>query len=274
VVVDATPLARKPVADFAFLQALRAASGPEVLRLRIARRGTTGISIADLIAETGLLRQQVEILTPALTSAAAIRRFGDLVIDTASFAAAQSRAVATVKAFHAANPLVSGISRQELLTRLELGTELFAGVLDSLGGKLEIAGETVRLAGGGVVMKDDEAESKRQIEDAFSTAGLKVPALKEVLAGLKVDRVRAQKIVTLLLRDRALIKVSEDLVFHQSALAALRRLMAERKATSPKIDVAGFKDLTGVSRKYAIPLLEYLDRERVTRRVGDERVIL
>ena len=50
--------------------------------------------------------------------------------------------------------------------------------------------------------------------------------------------------------------------------------MAAYKTKSPKIDVAKFKDMTGVSRKYAIPLLEYLDRERVTRRVGDERVIL
>ena len=63
-------------------------------------------------------------------------------------------------------------------------------------------------------MKDEEAESKKTIEAAFASAGLKVPALKDVLAGLKVDRSRAQKIVTLLLRDKVLVKVSEDLVFH------------------------------------------------------------
>jgi selenocysteine-specific elongation factor len=95
-----------------------------------------------------------------------------------------------------------------------------------------------------------------------------------VLAGLKVDKIRAQKIVTLLLRDKVLIKVSEELVFHQSALLALRQKIAALKTATPKIDVARFKDMTGVSRKYAIPLLEYLDREHVTRRVGDERVIL
>jgi selenocysteine-specific elongation factor len=94
------------------------------------------------------------------------------------------------------------------------------------------------------------------------------------MAGLKVDRTRAQKIVTLLLRDKTLIKVSEELVFHRSALDELRRQIAAYRAKSSKIDVAQFKELTGVSRKYAIPLLEYLDRERVTRRIGDERVIL
>jgi selenocysteine-specific elongation factor len=123
-------------------------------------------------------------------------------------------------------------------------------------------------------MKDEESESRRVIEQAFASAGLKVPALKDVLAGLKIDRNRAQKIMTLLLRDKTLIKISDDLVFHRIALDDLREKIIGLKQTSPKIDVSRFKDLTGVSRKYAIPLLEYLDRERVTRRIGDERMIL
>ncbi|HEY3616349.1 MAG TPA: SelB C-terminal domain-containing protein, partial [Candidatus Sulfotelmatobacter sp.] len=131
----------------------------------------------------------------------------------------------------------------------------------------------VRLPGRGVVMKDEEADSKKKIEEAFAVAGLKVPALHDVIAGLTVDKSRAQKIVTLLLRDKVLFKVSDELVFHRSALEELRRLVAAQKLKSPKMDVAKFKELTGVSRKYAIPLLEYLDRERVTRRVGDAREI-
>jgi len=71
-----------------------------------------------------------------------------------------------------------------------------------------------------------------------------------------------------------LVKISDELVFHRSALEELCRLVAAQKLKSPKMDVAKFKELTGVSRKYAIPLLEYLDRERVTRRVGDVREIL
>jgi len=80
--------------------------------------------------------------------------------------------------------------------------------------------------------------------------------------------------MTLLLRDKTLVKVSDELVFHRTALDELRKSIVSMKQQSPKIDVARFKDLTGVSRKYAIPLLEYLDRERVTKRVGDERLIL
>ena len=89
-----------------------------------------------------------------------------------------------------------------------------------------------------------------------------------------MDKLRAQKIVTLLLRDRVLVKLSDDLVFHRDALDALRRQIVAQKAKTPKLNVGSFKDLFGITRKYAIPLLEYLDRERVTRRVGDERLIL
>src|SRR5207248_352019 len=138
----------------------------------------------------------------------------------------------------------------------------------------EISGDLVHLPGRGVVMKDDEAESRLMIEGAFASAGLKVPALKDVLDGLKIDKARAQKIVTLLMREKVLIKISDDLVFHQTSLVELRRKLAAEKSRSPKLDVGRFKDLTSVSRKYAIPLLEYLDRERVTKRVGDGRLIL
>ena len=133
----------------------------------------------------------------------------------------------------------------------------------------------MRIPGHGVV--DEGRRSRESVENnrrGFANAGLKVPALHEVIAGLKVDKVRAQKIVTLLLRDRTLLKISDELVFHRGALDDLRRRVAAQKAKSPKIDVAMFKELTGVSRKYAIPLLEYLDRERVTKRVGDAREIL
>ncbi len=158
----------------------------------------------------------------------------------------------------------------------DLRPEIFTGLLDLLAKekKLEVAGEQVRLPGRGVVMKDEEAEAKKKIEDAFSGAGLEVPYLKDVLAKLPIDKARAQKIVTLLLRDRVLIKVSDDLVFHRSTLDELRKRLLAFKTKSASIDVAGFKDLTGVTRKYAIPLLEYFDRERVTRRVGDKREIL
>jgi selenocysteine-specific elongation factor len=184
--------------------------------------------------------------------------------------------MSSVEAFQKKNPLVGGIARESLREQVKASAEVFNAALGLLSRakKIEATGDQVRLPGHGVLMKDEEAESKKKIEEAFAVAGLKVPALHEVIAGLKVDKTRAQKIVTLLLKDKVLVKTSDELVFHRSALEQLRRLIAAQKTKSPKMDVATFKELTGVSRKYAIPLLEYLDRERVTKRVGDTREIL
>jgi len=96
--------------------------------------------------------------------------------------------------------------------------------------------------------------------------------MPDVLAKSGVEPGRARTILQLLIRDKRLVRVTDDLVFHASALEALRGLLAGRKGAS--FGVAEFKEWTGISRKYAIPLLELLDRERITRRNGDSRMVL
>jgi selenocysteine-specific elongation factor len=275
VVLDPAPIPGMPERE-AFLEVLSAADPVPVLMARIARRGPGGILMSQLAAETGWTRDAIEARLAGVVSKAQVLRVGDLYVDAPAMVRLQQLILNSIEEFHRKNPLVGGIAREALREQVKASSEVFAASLDLLSQdeKIEAAGDLVRLRGHGVVMKDEEAESKKQIEAAFAGAGLKVPGLREVIAGLKVDKVRAQKIVTLLLRDKLLVKVSEDLVFHRSALEELRRLVAAQKARSPKMDVATFKELTGVSRKYAIPLLEYLDRERVTRRVGDAREIL
>jgi len=93
-----------------------------------------------------------------------------------------------------------------------------------------------------------------------------------VLAKSGVEAARARSLLQILLREKRLIRVSDDLVFHHTAMEKLRTMLTAHKAA--RFNVGTFKDWTGISRKYAIPLLEYLDRERVTRRDGDERVVL
>jgi selenocysteine-specific elongation factor len=275
IVLDAAPIPRAAARD-TFLQTVAGGDPTLILRARIARRQHEGISLSRLIAETCWNRNVIEAkLSPAVRDQQVLR-IGDRFAETRAIEDLKLHLQHTLEQFHKKNPLVGGIGREQLREQLKASAEVFAAVAAALVGekKLEIAGDLVRLAGRGVAMKDEEAESKKIIEDAFAAAGLKVPALREVMAGLKVDKARAQKIVTLLLRDKTLIKISEELVFHRGALEELRRQMAAYRANSSKIDVAQFKEMTGVSRKYAIPLLEYLDRERVTKRVGDAREIL
>ncbi len=229
-----------------------------------------------MVAETGWTRSAIEGYLAQPMKTGNVVRSGDLFLHSPALEALKLYIVSAVADFHKKNPLVSGVNKEELREQVHATPEVSELVFAMLvrDKKLEVAGDLVRLPGLGVVMKDEEAESKAKIENAFAAAGLKVPALEEVIASLKVDKARAHKIVTLLLRDKILIKVSDELVFHRTTLDQLRRQMAAYKLKSANIDVAQFKELTGVTRKYAIPLLEYLDRERVTRRVGDERQIL
>jgi selenocysteine-specific elongation factor len=275
VVLDATPIPRMPDRDN-FLQILFSGTPEAILRARIARRGHGGVSISQLVAETGWTREFIETHLASAAQHRLVLRAGEWFVDETAMSRLQQSIVSTLAGFHKKNSLVGGMAKEELREQLKASVDAFAVALNRLAQekRIETTADLVRLPGHGVVMKDDEAESKKIIEEAFANAGLKVPALHEVIAGLKVDRVRAQKIVTLLLRDRILLKISDELVFHRDALDELRRRIAAQKAKSPKIDVAMFKELTGVSRKYAIPLLEYLDRERVTKRVGDAREIL
>jgi selenocysteine-specific elongation factor len=275
VVLDAAPTSRKFLPD-RNLEILAGADAAAKLLVRIGRRSFHGITVADLEKESGWRRGVIQAAIAGAVQARQVIRVGEVLLSSDAWEGMKKQVMAALNDFHRSNPLVGGINKEELRAQGGASQIVFQAILQQLAQekKLALSGDLVNLAGRGVVMKDEEAESKKKIEEAFAAAALKVPALNEVLAGLKIDKGRAQKIVTLLLRDKVLIKLSDELVFHRSALEDLRKRLAAQKAKSATIDVATFKELTGVSRKYAIPLLEYLDRERVTRRVGDKRQIL
>jgi len=216
-----------------------------------------------------------------------------LLADAQHFKDLTGRILKTLDSFHTQNPLLRGLAKEDLRGRLGLrngipaapggsraaqlpSAPLFNATLEALASqkKIEVDAEVIRLSGRDVRLNREESAAKESISRAFERAGLAVPAASEVLAGLPIDRPRAEKIFQVLVREKTLVKVSEGLVFHRSALERLRRLLAEHKTKSNRIAVPEFKEMTGITRKYAIPLLEYLDRERVTRRQGDERIIL
>ena len=277
VVLDGLPFKKAPKQQLEpFLKVLASGDAAGILKARIERRTDQGLTLAQAVAETGWRRAIVEQNLQRLLQGGDIVRSGDVLLAAEAVNRLKAVAVGTLGNFHDANPLVAGMNQEALREALRIEHAVFGLIVDVLvkGKKLSIAGELAHLPGRGVVMKDEEAESKKIIEQAFANAGLKVPALRDVLAGLKIEKARAHKLVTLMLRDKVLIKISEELVFHKSVLDELRKMLAVEKTKSPKIDVGRFKDMTGVTRKYAIPLLEYLDRERVTRREGDVRIIL
>ena len=238
----------------------------------LVREARYGLGLPELVARTGLPER--EIAAAASPAVLVIQQPHTWFIDRAWFESAREKLLRAVHEFHQNNPLQPGIARQDLRARLLPDSPPF--LIDALlaaGGKeIVVEGEAVRLAGHKLVLKQDEEQARTVIERAFEQAGLAVPALPEVLAKSGVESARARSLLQILLREERLVRVSDDLVFHHTAIANLRRMLAGHKAV--RFNVGTFKDWTGISRKYAIPLLEYLDRERVTRREGDERVVL
>jgi selenocysteine-specific elongation factor len=279
------PLPRRPRAREAsrseFLRALERNDKPEILA-QLAQRSLFGLPQSEISARTGWTDEEIQSTVHSIVTAKRVRLIPAepaILFTITSFEELLKKITNRVERFHKENPLQPGVAREELRMNLarRLHAEIFRAALEELAvqKKIELRGELVKRAGSQISLLPDEVKAKEQIEAAFASAGLTVPSAKEVLATLSVEAKRSEKLLQLLLREKALHRVSPELIFHRQALAELRvKLAAYKKAKGERISVPAFKDLTGITRKYAIPLLEYLDRERVTRRQGDERVIL
>ena len=286
VVLDVKPARHKRADRGAVLSALQTLGrgNREEILLALAQSSKTGaLRAQEIVARTGWKDSEIRDAARQLAAAGKLRVISEpqqpLVLGSSRAIAECSEALrAEVESFHRVNPLSPGIPRQGL--RGLCGNpraELFEASLGDLlkAGALSITGDLVQRAGRTMALAPEEERAKELIEREFEAAGLAVPSFATVLAKLPVEAQRAQKILQILLRENALVRVTAELIFHRSAVARLRELLAGyRKAKGAKLPVLAFKELTGVTRKYAIPLLEYLDRQQVTRRVGDERVIL
>ena len=278
------PLPRRPRARESrreYLQAVECNNKPEIL-MQLVLRSLFGLPQSEIPARTGWTDPEIQETILIIAGAKRVRLIAaepPLLFATAAFEELLKKIADRVDRFHKENPLQPGVAREDLRVNLarRLRPEIFRAALEELTAqkKIELHGELVKRAGSQISLLPDEAKAKEQIEAAFASAGLAVPSAKEVLATLSVEARRSEKLLQLLLREKALHRVTPELIFHREALAELRvKLAAYKKAKGERISVPAFKDLTGITRKYAIPLLEYLDRERVTRRQGDERVIL
>lgn len=266
------------------LEILASGDPPEVLEALLAET-PRGLSIEQVTRRTGWARAEVRKSAENLVQAGKARFFtagaaeAAMIAPANAYSALLERMQAEVDSFHQANPLAQGIPKEELRIRLArlAGPAMFRAALSesAAAGRLSLSGDKVKLAGREISLAPEEARAKELIEQAFAEAGLTAPSLKEVLEKLPVEAARAQKILEILMREHVLVRVATDLVFHKTALERVRSMLLEyKKKQGERMSVPAFKELTGITRKYAIPLLEYLDRERVTRRQGDERIIL
>ena len=254
------------------------------LALFVAAAGESGLTRADLAARTGWRDAVLDAATAEAAARGAVVNAGDVFVGRDVCARLMRAAVAEVAAHHEREPLQRGLARETLRERVfaHAPPEVFRAVLAEAeaAGTLVAERDVVRAAAHSLALSPADAALSARLEAIYAAARLEAPTFDEALAqagDAQTARAHGRKLLQLLLDAGALVRVTNELCCHRAALDQLvadLRAFAARHEPDRLIDVAAFKELAGVSRKYAIPLLEYLDRERITRRAGDRRKIL
>jgi len=262
------------------LRRIRQGSENDRTATLIGRAGLKGIETTELIARTGYSAGRLKRILESLLAgreALLIDREEGRVLLRSVFENLQERILEGLRSFHARFPLKEGTPREELRTMLGsgIGPKLYHAALSGLEkvGKVVIDRESVRLAGHRVNLAGGLDEMRSEILKSYLDAGLAVPSFKDAMDPFRARRAEALSLVQSMLKEGALVKVTEDLYFHRDVLSKLREdyrayLLREGKATP-----AGMKELTGLSRKYIIPLMEYFDATKLTIRTGDQRIL-
>ena len=259
---------------------LHRGTGEEKTQIILERAGLDGIAALSVAIRTGLPPgEQEKIIEKMLSEKTTllIDRDERRLISSAVYRTFQERVLTEISAYHERYPLKEGISKEELRTTLGgfIDPKLFSKAIKDLADKKKIAAakDMVRIETHSVNLKDDEVQLREEITGIYRNAALTPPSTKEIIERFPVKRKAVIDILNVMLSTNTLVKINEDLYFHREALDRLREeyravLMKEGKA-SP----ATFKELTGLSRKFIIPLMEYFDKTRLTIRVGNDRML-
>ncbi|HEY3175916.1 MAG TPA: selenocysteine-specific translation elongation factor [Candidatus Polarisedimenticolia bacterium] len=241
-----------------------------------------GISLRDLALRAGRAVGETGALIGSLPPQAGALSAGEgpsaVLIDARMGEKIEEGIVSTLREYHRANPLRPGMPLEELRERAlaGAGAEISRMILDRLAaaGTVRVRKDSIGLAGHEVTLSPVDQELMTGLDELFLREGLNPPTLEELAPSLGLETARAEKMVHLLLASGRLVKIKDGRFFHTEAIEALKRRLWLFRQERRIIDIGSFKELTGTSRKNAIPLLEHLDAVRVTRRVGSDREIL
>jgi selenocysteine-specific elongation factor len=268
---------RKAPALLAHLTLLEKGAPAQVLEEHLKQAGAAGARAADLRARTPFGPERLRALLDELQKAGAIVAVDrEWYLHRDANDRLRSQTLALLEAFHAENPLRAGISREELRSRAGHAQErVFAQLLASLEaeGLVKSEKDQVRLAAHTIRLAAEQERVVRGLEADFLKAGAAPPSPEEALARLGVQGAEKHELFQLLVSDRRLLRVKEGLYFHSDALRSIQDKVVAHLREKKDIGPAEVKELLGVSRKYAIPLMEYLDAQRVTVRQGERRVL-
>jgi selenocysteine-specific elongation factor len=283
VVVDAYPRKHSvsSVSAAAGVEALGRANAVSAAAGFVRESGAAGLSETELGRRLAVGASELEEIRASLLEdgkAALVSRSPRVLIDPGAIAQMGKRIEATLLSFQKKNPLLGGMPKSELREKAGSGApvDVFELILAKLAEtkKLRLAKDLVSTFDHRIHLSDDESRARDLLVSRYQSAGVRPQSLSEVATEAKVDVKLLERIQRVLLKEGTLVQISEGMVFHKDSLSRLKESVRSCKSTRDRIDVAFFKEMAGVTRKHAIPLLEWLDRERVTQRAGNERVIL
>jgi selenocysteine-specific elongation factor len=281
-ILDAFPLRRKRLTAEAReeLTILERGSPEEKLAWRLFNAGPAGLSLAEMLMRSNLPPSKLKAVVGSLTSSGRILLYDperQRYIHSGVAADLKRFAVEFLQEFHRQNPLQAGAGKEELKSKLppQADLRLFNYLLSALISEKKIAAEkeTLRLAAHKISLKEEEKELHQKMAALYRRGGLQPPTVKEVAAELRVSENELKPVLQLLTKEGALVKVKEDLYFPRPALENLEQKTAAFLQEHKELTPVQFKEISQVSRKFAIPLLEYFDGKKLTMRVGDKRIL-
>ncbi|MEW5733921.1 MAG: selenocysteine-specific translation elongation factor [Thermodesulfobacteriota bacterium] len=260
------------------LARLASASPEELAALAVLASEYAGASFAELLIMTNLPEKRLEkILADHLSKKTLITvdKETRTYLHARTLAGLMDRAEAEIKAFHEANPIKAGMPKEELKSRIApfLAAKAFFLLLESLQkeNRVLVDQDSVRLAGHSVSLGREQADLTGRVEKDYAASGLTPPTVKELCEKFSAEPKAVKEVLGHLVEKKSLVKVKEDLYFDAAAMAALKERLVAYLREHGEITTPEFKDMTGASRKFVIPLLEWFDSGRVTLRVGDAR---
>ena len=237
--------------------------------------GSRGLTVADLVERTGRLAEELDAQLAASDGLVTVRSTPKRLFARGAWQALGDRALAVLAEFHAREPLRDGMSREELRARVKTEATSARQLIDELAasGKVRLLGDRVASAEHRVELDAAQTELSKTLEAAFRAGGLAPPSTKDVLKKVGAGKT-AEELLAVLVRQGRLVAVPGGMHYHAEVIEQLKRDLLAQAGEGAELTVARFKELSGTTRKHAIPLLEYLDTSRFTRRRGDVRVIV
>ncbi|MCM0083555.1 selenocysteine-specific translation elongation factor [Geomonas sp. Red32] len=271
---------RRSTEALMLLEAVEAGCDQDRIRLMVESSLLSGVSLEELMSRSGLSARKLDtLLPPLLTSGAIVQMVKEprIFLGRASFDQLKEKLSHELVTFLRENAMQEGIGKEELKSRIPKRSDprFFGPLLASMEkeGLAVSDRDLVRLPGRSAEVSRDQAEFQRELETALIDSAMEPPAVKELCERLSCREKELYEHLNHLIREGRVVKVRSDLYYAPAPLADIRSRLTGYLREHGEITPPEFREFTGLSRKFMIPLLEYFDQERLTIRSGDKRVL-